>query len=124
MRVKLFFILIGFSILSGMAMAENEWIYRDLKANTIPIPKCEDKATATARVVKPANIDRYTRRFCQMQGYGWHLIDVVDNGKTQCNRCGDDLDGQKYNCLQKDIVVTCKRLKPGSAGMLPNELVN
>jgi hypothetical protein len=124
MRLKLFFILIGFSILSGPAMAEFEWIYRDLKANTLPIPKCEDKTRAIERAVKPATIDRYTNRFCQMQGYGWHLIEVIENGNTQCNRCGDDLDGQKYSCYQKDIVVSCKRLKPGSAGMLPNELAN
>ena len=124
MRLKLFFILIGFSFLSSMAMAENEWVYRDLKANTLPIPKCEGKTEAIARATKPVTIDRYTRQFCQMQGYGWHLIEVVENGNTQCNRCGSEIDGENYNCYQKDIVVTCKRLKPGSAGMLPNELVN
>ena len=105
-------------------MAEFEWVYRDLKANTLPISKCEGKADAMARAVKAANIDRYTNRFCQMQGYGWHLIKVVDNGNTRCNRCGDEIDGLNYSCYQEDIVVTCKRLKPGSAGMLPNELVN
>lgn len=124
MKLILFFILTGISILSTIAMAENEWIYRDLKANTLPISICEDKADAIARAVKPANFDRATNRFCEIQGYGWHLTKIIDHGNSKCNRCGDGFDGQKFSCYQEDVVVTCQRLKPGSVGMLPNEIVN
>ncbi len=96
-----------------------EYIYRDIMANTLPAAKCEveDKAMDTAK--KPYNIDRFSRKFCQSQGYGWHVDEVANLGKAICTPCTDTKGLQK--CHQEDVVVTCKRIKPGSVGMLPGK---
>lgn len=89
-------------------------------ANTLPLAKCEDKASAIASASKPYNINRFTKRFCQSQGYGWHVEKVKDNGKPVCQAC-EGKDQGKERCHVEDIVVTCKLIKPGSVGMLPGK---
>ena len=96
-----------------------EYIYRDLMANTLPSAQCETPAKAKESAAKTYNIDRYSKRFCQSQGYGWHVEGVKETGKTQCTECSDKKGLQK--CHQEDVVVTCKRIKPGSVGMLPGK---
>ena len=69
---------------------------------------------------KPYNIKNYSKKFCQTQGYGWHVEAVKDNGKAVCNDCSGTNSGKKQ-CHLEDVVVTCKRIKPGSVGMLPGK---
>lgn len=96
-----------------------EYIYRDLMANTLPSAQCDSESKAIQSAAKPYNIERYSKRFCQSQGYGWHVDEVKDIGKSACNECSDKKGLQK--CYQEDVVVTCKRIKPGSVGMLPGK---
>jgi hypothetical protein len=42
------------------------------------------------------------------------------NGKAICNECSYPNSGLK-KCHLEDVVVTCKRIKPGSVGMLPGK---
>lgn len=100
-------------------LGATEYIYRDLMANTLPSAQCEAESKAKQSAAKPYNIDRYSKRFCQSQGYGWHVDEVKEIGKSACNECSDKKGLQK--CYQEDVVVTCKRIKPGSVGMLPGK---
>ena len=104
---------------SGTALA-TEYIYRDLKANTLPSAGCEVESEAIATASKPYNITRYTKLFCQSQGYGWHVEKVKDKGKAVCTPCTSTNQG-KSQCHLEDVVVTCNRIKPGSVGMLPGK---
>lgn len=96
-----------------------EYIHRDIMANTLPGAKCETATQAQASAIKSYTMDRFSKKFCQSQGYGWHLEKIVDQGKTLCSDCGDSKALQK--CHQEDVTVTCKRIKPGSVGMLPGQ---
>ena len=118
MKLNLLTLLTFLSLFSGTAFA-TEYIYRDLMANTLPSPKCEAKTEAVVSASKPINFDRYSKKFCQTQGYGWHLTEVKNNGKSNCEECSDR-EG-KYRCHLEDVVVQCKRLKPGSAGLIPGK---
>lgn len=95
-----------------------EYIYRDLMANTIPA-HCEVESKAKATATKPYKIKRYSKRFCQTQGYGWHLDEIKEIGKTVCKPC--DGNAALQQCYQEDVVVACKRIKPGTVGMLPGQ---
>jgi hypothetical protein len=96
-----------------------EFVYRDLMANTLTSGGCAEKDKAIATASKPYNITRYAKTFCQSQGYGWHVDQVKDKGKSVCTQCS--ADQSKSQCHLEDVVVTCKRLKPGSVGMLPGK---
>lgn len=104
-----------FSLSTGQA---TEYIYRDLMANSLPSAKCEAKGDAMATASKPYNLHRFTKRFCQSQGYGWHVSEIKDNGKPVCTPCSGSDEGLE-RCHVEDIVVTCKLIRPGSVGMLP-----
>lgn len=104
--------------LSGSAGA-TEYIYRDLMANTLPA-HCAVEPQAKQAASKSYTVDRFSKRFCQTQGYGWHLDDIKTVGNTVCNPCGDKSNGLQQ-CYQEDVVVTCKRIKPGTVGMLPGK---
>lgn len=116
MKSQLFLGFMLGALLATPALA-TEYIYRDIMANTLPGAKCEVEAKAKETALKSYNLDRYSKKFCQSQGYGWHLDEVVNTGKAVCNECSDQKGLQK--CHQEDVVVTCKRIKPGSVGMLP-----
>ena len=89
-------------------------------ANTIPSAKCESLAKAEETARKPYKIKRYSKKFCQTQGYyGWGLEEVINTGKIACNECVANKALQK--CRLKDVVVKCKRIKPGTVGMLPGK---
>ena len=106
------------SLFSGTTAA-TEYIYRDLMANTLPSAKCESLNKAQQTANKPYNIKRYSKKFCQTQGYGWHVEAVKNEGQVACNECSDEPGLQ--NCHLEDVVVTCKRIKPGTVGMLPGK---
>ena len=96
-----------------------EYIYRDLMANTLPSIKCELPSKAIKRATKPYKVNRYVKKFCQTQGYGWGVEEVKHSGQVTCNECADNNTLQK--CHIEDIVVSCKRIKPGTVGMLPGQ---
>lgn len=117
MKFNLLGLLAGLTLFSSTVLA-TEYIYRDLMANTLPSPVCATESEAIAAASKPYNIKNYSKRFCQAQGYGWHVEAVKDNGKAVCNECSGS---GKKKCHLEDVVVTCKRIKPGSVGMLPGK---
>ena len=96
-----------------------EYIYRDLMANTVPSARCEAQANAEETAKKPYKIKRYSKKFCQTQGYGWGLEKITNAGQVACNECTDNQGLQK--CYLKDVTVQCKRIKPGTVGMLPGK---
>jgi len=118
MKLKLSGVLIALSFFSSPSFS-TEYIYRDLMANTIPSIKCETQSKAEATAQKPYKLKRYSKKFCQTQGYGWGLEKITSNGEVACNECLDNKDVQK--CYLKDVTVQCKRIKPGTVGMLPGK---
>ncbi|MDD2762013.1 MAG: hypothetical protein PHH11_17185 [Methylomonas sp.] len=115
------------SFMSGLLLAfaaihtadATEYIYRDVMANTLPTAQCNIESVAKEVASKDATLQRYGKRVCQMQGYGWHLESVKESGTSVCNVCPGSNDKQK--CYQEDMVVACKRIKPGTVGMLPGK---
>ncbi|WP_320415820.1 hypothetical protein [Methylomonas montana] len=95
-----------------------EYIYRDIMANTLAPEHCQIETKAKENASKNYNIDRFSKKFCQSQGYGWHVEEVKSAGNTVCDSCGNS---QESKCRQEDVVVTCKRIKPGTVGMLPGK---
>lgn len=96
-----------------------EFIYLDLMGNTIPSSKCHLEDVARSRASSTLEIDRYAKVFCETQGYGWHVDQRKNDGITVCEECKDSPG--KQQCHVEDIQVTCKRLKPGSAGLIPGK---
>lgn len=96
-----------------------EYNYRDLMANTLPGAQCQTKDKAISTAIRPYTIERFSKQFCQSQGYGWHLNQIQTIGETSCIPCPNDPQLQK--CFQKDVTVNCKRIKPGTVGMLPGK---
>lgn len=119
--MKLNWVCLGMTLafFSGTTMA-TEYIFRDLMANTLPSAACEVESNAIATASKSYNIKRYSKTFCQSQGYGWHIEAVKSEGKPVCTPCTGTNQG-KSQCHLEDMVVTCKRIKPGSVGMLPGK---
>jgi hypothetical protein len=117
MRYTLFFLTACLWLVSTNALA-TDYIYRDLMANTIPSTQCDEKSSAISNAAKPYTMDRFSKKFCQTQGYGWHVEAIKDKGTLVCNECSEQ---NKHQCHIQDIVVTCKRIKPGSVGMLPGK---
>ena len=88
-------------------------------ADTLPSAKCELPSDAETAAKRPYKLKKYSKKFCQTQGYGWGLEDVINTGEIACNECVDNKGLQK--CRLKDVVVKCKRIKPGTVGMLPGK---
>lgn len=118
MNLKIIISLISLGLFASSAGA-TEYIYRDMMANTLPSAQCQthDKAVETAQ--KNYTLDRFSKKVCQTQGYGWHLDETQAIGETVCTPCPDKPQLQK--CFQKDVTVSCKRIKPGTVGMLPGK---
>ncbi|UOA06883.1 hypothetical protein [Methylobacter sp. S3L5C] len=119
MRLNLLGLFAVLAFFSGTTSA-TEYIYRDLMANTRPSPGCAVESEAIATASKPYNIKSYSKKFCQTQGYGWHVEAIKDKGKVVCAPCSDTNSGKKQ-CHLEDVVVACKLIKPGSVGMLPGK---
>lgn len=119
MKLKSLYLLAVLSFFSGSTLA-TEYIYRDLMANTLASPSCAPESEAIAEASKPFNLKKYSKLFCQSQGYGWHVEKIKDNGKPVCTDC-TAAKSSKKECHLEDVVVTCKRIKPGSVGMLPGK---
>ncbi|MDT8406202.1 MAG: hypothetical protein RQ715_03020 [Methylococcales bacterium] len=121
--IKKITLSLGFTILVSVSMnaLATEYIYRSLMANTLPSPKCEAKADAEKSASKDYTMRRYSKKFCQTQGYGWHLEAIKDTGQVSCDSCTQESGEAGYQCHVEDVVVECKRIKPGSVGMLPGK---
>lgn len=114
-------LIVTLLVFSGQGLA-TEYIYRNLMADTPKFKMCQAQPKATQNASKSSRFKRYTEIFCRSQGYGWHLETVKDKGQIACEACSDKGDvSAKYRCRLKDIVVTCKRIKPGTVGMLPGK---
>lgn len=96
-----------------------EYMYRDVMGNTLPSAQCNTESLAKQAASQETTISRYGKKFCQMQGYGWHLEKIKQVGNTSCHLCSEKDTKQK--CNQDDVLVTCKRIKPGTVGMLPGK---
>lgn len=120
LRLDWICLLAVLSVFSGSAAAV-EYIYRDLMGNTLAAPRCSDKSEASAAASDSYNIKRFTKRFCEVQGYGWHVSEEKNSGKVVCEECSGANSQGKYQCHMEDVVVTCKRIKPGSVGLIPGE---
>ena len=109
-------------VFSGQTLA-TEYIYRVLMADTPEFKMCQAQPKATQNASKPSRFKRYTEIFCRSQGYGWHLEKVKEKGRISCEACNEQETNptQQYRCRLQDIVVTCKRIKPGTVGMLPGQ---
>ncbi|MGY6216529.1 hypothetical protein ACW73L_15325 [Methylolobus aquaticus] len=105
--------------LSGAASA-SEYVFRDLMGNTLPANRCKAQTEAESVAVDAYNIDKHAKIFCESQGYGWHVSEKKDTGKLVCEECSG-VDKGKYQCHVEDVVVSCKRLKPGSVGLFPGK---
>jgi putative hemolysin len=121
MKINFLLVLASGCCFSGAAAAESEWVHRSLMGNTIASPKCTAKNEAMENASKSNNINEFAKRFCATQGYGWALEHVKDNGKIICEACNSDNNSDKYLCHVEDIVAECKRIRPGSVGMLPGK---
>ena len=95
-----------------------EYIYRDLMANTLPA-HCDVEVKSRETATKEYKVKNFSKRFCQTQGYGWHLDEIKTTGNTVCTPCSDNPNYKQ--CHQEDVIVACKRIKPGSVGMLPGQ---
>jgi len=103
---------------AGGALAE-DYIHRDLMGNTLASPRCLEKSAAEAHAQDAYLVKKKEKVFCETQGYGWHVAEEKSAGKLVCDECGGDAG--KYQCHLEDIVVACKRLKPGSVGLIPGK---
>lgn len=117
MNLKQIFFIATLCLFATTASA-TEYIYRDLMANTLASPQCKPKAQSIKSASTDGRVKRYAKKFCQTQGYGWHLNEIKDKGKPVCNSCSDS---GTFKCNLEDVVVQCKRIKPGSVGMLPGK---
>jgi type III secretory pathway component EscR len=116
--------LISVAVMLGLFSVNSvatEYIYRDLMANTLPLQHCDSKDKASQDAEKPYKLTLYSKKFCQTQGYGWHVEKVKNNGKLVCNECSTAENKGKYQCWMEDVVVECKRIKPGTVGLLPGK---
>lgn len=101
--------------------AAEEYIYRDLMGNTLPAARCLEKTEATTNAQDAYLLKKKEKVFCETQGYGWHVAEEKSTGKLVCDECGSGQDKGKYQCHLEDVVVACKRLKPGSVGLVPGK---
>lgn len=119
MKINLLGLLAIGCLFANTAVAETEWIHRTLMGNTLPPAKCAAKAESMENATRQDNIKNYANRFCGTQGYGWALKEVKESGKLVCEPCGGNSASAK--CHVEDVVAECKRIKPGSVGMLPGK---
>jgi len=119
MKLNLIGAILALSFFSSPSFS-TEYIYRDLMANTVPSAKCESPADAEKSASRHYKIKKYSKKFCQTQGYGWGLEEITGNGNIACNECTDTKKGLQ-KCYLKDVTVKCKRIKPGTVGMLPGK---
>lgn len=104
-------------MVGGQPTLAAEYIFRELIGNTLPPLKCQHEEMARERASSDYELNRYAKVFCETQGYGWYLETRKNGGKLVCKPCAEAKNQQQ--CHVEDIEVTCKRLKPGSAGLIP-----
>lgn len=115
------FLLSAALILLCKQAVASEYITRDLLGNTLPPQKCSPRTEAEQKASDPYNIDKFAKRFCETQGYGWYVSEQKGAGKISCEPCPASSGTDKFKCHLEDLEVSCKRLKPGSAGLFPGK---
>ncbi len=113
-------LLVAISLVSGNALA-SEYIYRDIMGNTLPSPKCLARSEAEGNAKDAYLLKKKEQVFCETQGYGWHVAEEKGGGNLVCEECSGGNDKGRFQCHLEDIVVACKRLKPGSVGLIPGK---
>ena len=98
-----------------------DYVFRELMANTLPSAKCAAEPEAVKFATKPYTMERYSKIFCRTQGYGWHVEQIKDQGRLVCDTCSSAASADGQRCHVEDVVVECKRIKPGTVGMLPGQ---
>jgi len=83
--------------------------------------KCDNPDDAGKSASDAYTMSRFSKKFCEVQGYGWHVADEKSGGKLVCEECSDAANQGKTRCHLEDVVVTCKRIKPGSVGLIPGK---
>lgn len=106
---------------ASVRVGASEYLYRDLMGNTLPPQKCATQADAERNATDAYTLDKYAKRFCETQGYGWYVSEQKSAGKLVCEPCASPGAADKYKCHVEDITVSCKRLKPGTAGLIPGK---
>lgn len=121
MKRTLFYSILLASVLSSItgAVGASEYIYRDLMGNTLPPQKCASQSEASATATDSYTVNKFLKRFCETQGYGWYVSEQKAPGNLVCDECSGE--SGKFRCRMEDVVVSCKRLKPGSAGLIPGK---
>lgn len=109
-----------FTLLSANAVA-SDYVYRDLLGNTLRPDRCSARGEAEQRAVDPYQVGKFIKRFCETQGYGWYLAEQKGAGKLVCESCSGSEASETFKCHVEDIAVACKRLKPGTAGLVPGK---
>jgi len=107
-------------VLTGSHANASEYIYRDLMGNSIAPQRCNSLQEAEGRARDAYTIEKFSKRFCETQGYGWYLSEQKTSGKLVCDPCASE-SADQYRCHVEDITVSCKRLKPGTAGLIPGQ---
>lgn len=113
--------LIGGILITPVCVQAEEYIHRDIMGNTLPSAKCLDKSDAMANATDPYLVQKKVQVFCETQGYGWHVAEEKNQGNVVCEECSDSTSKGKFQCHLQDVVVACKRLKPGSVGLIPGK---
>lgn len=113
--------LAGLFIFSIHGADASEYIFRDLLGNTFSTKSCAIKQDAEKKATETYIINKFTKRFCETQGYGWYLSEQKSPGNLICKPCDAEGKAGQFRCHVEDILVACKRLKPGTAGLIPGE---
>ena len=117
-----YFILALSSLISfSSPTSATEYIFRDVMGNTLAPARCSAKSSASDDASSAYNVSKFSKKFCEVQGYGWHVAEEKHSGKLVCEECTDSANQGKYQCHLEDVVITCKRIKPGSVGLIPGQ---
>ena len=104
-------------LFSGAASAETEWIYKEVTGDAKNYPRCLEKPQAIEKAGIEKMLTSNAKYHCRDMGYGWHMAELKSLGETVCDECEGPEKAGKYRCRQANLVVQCRRIRPGSVGM-------
>ncbi|CAL1239099.1 hypothetical protein [Candidatus Methylocalor cossyra] len=110
MKLRLLSGAILFAVMLSPASA-TDWVSESLTASA-KRSRCLDPEAASREARERVPID--SSNACRSKGYGWHLERVVAEGTLACDSCSEG----KTQCQVRDMNLECRRLKPGSVGIM------
>jgi len=112
MKLKLLILSAALSFFTANSFAANtdEWVFKEVTGNLKSNPGCLTKEKATKKAIKPYRFKKYTNLLCNNIGYGWSLVEVLDQGTVACDECGGEFEGF-YRCHAENVKVKCKQVK-------------